>query len=192
MRTVPAALQWQRAALAPAVTAHYQQQHSSSVPISLPAFCPSQGQANLGEAPCILPASTATLLSSPEPCPVPLIYFQHHHVGRPLVSPLPAAASFAPVRRTSLSRAHQAGGDCHVSCGREAHVSSASQREHAGGAAEQQHGTDLARRAALQLGKAEGKAKGRPRPAGSQRAGSPWLGQLQEMGSFGDIGVPHS
>lgn len=183
VHTVADALQRQRAALGPAVTAHYQQQHSSSVPVSLPALCPSQGQANLGEAPCILPASTATLLSSPEPRPVPLIYFQHRHVGRPLVSPLPAAASFAPVsRRTSLSRAQQAGGGCHVSYGREAHVSFSLQRELAGGAAEQQHGTDLARRAALQLGEAEGKAKGRTQPGSRKPTAGTAPGERQLQG----------
>lgn len=88
----------------------------------LPAHC-CQGQANLaGKAPCACPACTATLLSSPEPCSNPSDLFAAPSRGE--------GSGFCPASRgTSLSRARQAGGCCHVSRGRKACVISALGRE---------------------------------------------------------------
>lgn len=103
-------------------------QSPSACPYSAPTARSCQGQANLaGKAPCICPACTARLLLSPEP---PSNLFAVSSCGEGSDFCLPPSYSLCPVSRgTSLSQAHQAGGCCHVSCGRKAHVISALERE---------------------------------------------------------------
>ena len=106
-------------------------QSLSACPCSAPAACPRQGQAILaGKAPSIRPACTATLFSSPEPRSDLSNLFAAPSCGEGSGFCLAPSYPLCPASRgTSLSRARQAGGCCHVSRGRKAHVISALGRE---------------------------------------------------------------
>lgn len=134
----------------PALPSSHSSLPESSSPISQsPSACPysappCQGQANLaGKSPCVCPASTATLLSSPEPCSNPSDLFAAPSCGEGSGFCLAPSHPLCPASRgTSLSRAHQPGGRCHVRHGRKACVISAlgreRLRERAGGVSREQ------------------------------------------------------
>lgn len=88
------------------VPAPYQQQQPLG---ARPSACalPHSRTGKPWRSPLRHPASTARSSPAPSHAPAPLIYFQHRHVGRPLVSPLPAApTAFAPVSRGTSPPEH--------------------------------------------------------------------------------------
>lgn len=125
-------------ALPSTVTAHYPRAAAQLLKVYTPAHALpplaclplSRTSKPCWKSPLICPACTATLPSSPEPRSNLPDLFAAPSCGEGSSSCLAPSHPLCPASRgTLLSQAHPAGGCCHVSCGRKAHLIPALGRE---------------------------------------------------------------